>query len=112
MRILSKQCVRSFGQPRPNADEIDPVLNHLLQVGMGGMRVNARPERRVSTASVGTNPKTIYHPGAGGSIAWADPDTCLAVSICHNRMFNAPTAEHDPFVDVGNTIRKALGLPA
>ena len=112
VRLLSDACVRSLSKPRPNADEVDPVLMYPLQVGMGGLRINDRPEPRMSTASVGTNPRTIYHPGAGGSIAWADPDARLAVAICHNRMFDTYVpAEKDPFVPIGNAVRSALGIP-
>ncbi|MBM3357629.1 MAG: beta-lactamase family protein [Betaproteobacteria bacterium] len=112
VRLLSEARVRSLGQPRPNPDEVDPVLMFPLQVGMGGLRINDRPEPRMSTASVGTNPRVIYHPGAGGSIAWADPDARLAVAICHNRMFDTyVSADKDPFVPIGNAVRKALGIP-
>ncbi|MBI4188961.1 MAG: beta-lactamase family protein [Betaproteobacteria bacterium] len=112
VRLLSDACVRSFSEPRPNADEVDPVMMYVLQVGMGGLRVNDRPEKRMSTASVGTNPRIIYHPGAGGSIAWADPDARLAVALCHNRMFDTyVSAEEDPFFPIGNAVRTALGIP-
>jgi CubicO group peptidase (beta-lactamase class C family) len=44
-----------------------------------------------STASTvgGTGPHLLCHGGVGGSIGWADLDTGVAVSICHNRMFHA-----------------------
>lgn len=112
VRLLSRACVRSLGEPRSNPDEVDPIMMHVLQVGMGGLRINDRPEKRMSTAAVGTNPRIIYHPGAGGSIAWADPDARLAVAICHNRMFDTyVTREEDPFVPIGDAIRSALGIP-
>lgn len=112
VRLLSAARVRSFEKPRPNPDEVDPIMMYVLQVGMGGLRINARPEQRMSTAAVGTNPRIIYHPGAGGSIAWADPDARLAVAICHNRMFDTyVSAEQDPFAPIGNAVRSALGIP-
>jgi CubicO group peptidase (beta-lactamase class C family) len=113
VRLLSEARVRTFSEPRPNADEVDPVLMFVLQVGMAGLRVNDRPEQRMSTAAVGTNRRTFYHPGAGGSIAWADPDARLAVAICHNRMFDTyVSADRDPFVPIGNAVRSALGIPS
>ncbi len=112
VRLLSEERVRSFSEPRPNADEVDPILMFVLQVGWGGLRINDRPEQRMSTAAVGKNPRIIYHPGAGGSIAWADPDARLAVAICHNRMFDTYVpAEKDPFFPIGNAVRSALGIP-
>ena len=58
--------------------------------------------------AAGRNPRTFGHPGAGGSIGWADPYAHLAVAITHNRMFRAATAEENPFVPIGQAVRKAL----
>jgi hypothetical protein len=55
---------------------------------------------------VGGNLRTICHPGAGGSIGWANTDLHLAGAICHNRMFNAPD---DPFAPIAEAIRQTLG---
>src|SRR5439155_720624 len=55
-------------------------------------------------------PRACGHPGAGGSIGWADPDTRLAVAMTHNRMFRATTPEENPFVPIGEAVRKALGV--
>jgi hypothetical protein len=49
--------------------------------------------------------------GAGGSIGWADPDSTLAVGICHNRMFRInpplPPEEH-PFTALGELARSLV----
>jgi CubicO group peptidase (beta-lactamase class C family) len=52
----------------------------------------------------------VCHPGQGGSIGWADPETRLAVAICHNRLFNASTPEEDPLLPIANAVRAAVGL--
>ena len=54
------------------------------------------------------NSRAIWHPGAGGSIGWADPDARLAVSICHNRMFNTRNPADDPILTICDAIRAAL----
>ena len=64
----------------------------------------------LSMVAAGRNPRTFGHPGAGGSIGWADPDTRLAVAMTHNRMFRATTPEENPFVPIGEAVRKALGV--
>ncbi|MCZ6729805.1 MAG: serine hydrolase [SAR324 cluster bacterium] len=64
----------------------------------------------LSMVAAGRNPHTFGHPGAGGSIGWADPDTRLAVAITHNRMFRATTPEENPFVPIGEAVSKALGV--
>jgi len=37
-------------------------------------------------------------------------DTRLAVAMTHNRMFRATTPEENPFVPIGEAVRKALGV--
>ena len=66
-----------------------------LRIGAGfWMGGNSQPENL--GRQIGDNPRAIGHPGAGGSIAWADPDKRLAVAICHNRMFLPPNTAQDP----------------
>jgi CubicO group peptidase (beta-lactamase class C family) len=55
-------------------------------------------------------PQAICHPGAGGSIGWADRELELAVAICHNRMFDATTREEDPVLPIAESIWNALAL--
>jgi CubicO group peptidase (beta-lactamase class C family) len=106
VRLLSEERVRSFSVSRPNREEFDPVVWRVLNLGMGGFHLGG--ESPPAPPVVGRNPHIICHPGAGGSIGWADPDARLAVAICHNRMFNAPTPEGNPFVPIGNAVREAL----
>ncbi len=56
------------------------------------------------------NPRAICHPGAGGSIGWADPDVNLAVAVCHNKMYDAKSPKTDPILPIANALRQALGL--
>jgi CubicO group peptidase (beta-lactamase class C family) len=108
VRLLSEERVRSFSIPRPNREEFDPVVWRVLNLGMGGFWLGG--DSPSAPPVVGHNPHTICHPGAGGSIGWADLDARLAVAICHNRMFDAPTAEGNPFAPIGDAVREALGI--
>jgi len=38
------------------------------------------------TAPIGPNPRTFVHPGAGGSIGFADPDARLGFGYVMNQM--------------------------
>lgn len=106
VRILRADTVASFTTPRDGDGEFDEVLQFVPKIGIGGLRVGgpSPPAEPV----VGASSSVICHPGAGGSIGWADIDTGLAVAICHNRMFS--TAEKDPrknaFAELGDAIRK------
>lgn len=102
VRLLSAQRVRAFSNPRPNTDEPDMVLGFPVPVGTAGYWLGGAG----APAVVGPNPRTICHPGAGGSIGWANPDLRLAGAICHNRMFNGP---EDPFIPIAEAIRGAFG---
>ncbi len=94
-------CAR-FSNPRPNTDEPDMVLGFPVRVGTAGYWLGGAG----AAAVVGANPRTLCHPGAGGSIGWANPDLRLAGAICHNRMFNGPD---DPFAPIAQAIRQTFG---
>ena len=102
VRMLSAERVANFSNIRDNGDELDPVMFGIpipISVGgywLGGPRV--------------TGPRAIWHPGAGGSIGWADPDQQLAVAVCHNRMFNTRDLADDPILPISKAAVAALGL--
>lgn len=107
VRILSEKLVKTFNTPRRNSEEPDTVMFSIpLPLSIAGYWLGGdyRPVNAAKT------PRAICHPGAGNSMAWADLDTGLAVSICHNRMFNAMTVEEDPLGPVADAVRQGLGL--
>lgn len=53
-------------------------------------------------------PRSVWHPGAGGSIGFADPDLRLAVAICHNRMFNTRDLDLDPILPITRAVVAAF----
>jgi CubicO group peptidase (beta-lactamase class C family) len=108
VRLLSEERVRSFSTPRHNPDEVDRVLARVLNLGISGFHLGGQSPP--APPVIGSNPHTIAHPGAGGSIGWADPDARLAVAICHNRMFDAQSPQDCPLQPIGDAIRKALGV--
>jgi CubicO group peptidase (beta-lactamase class C family) len=107
VRLLSSERVAAACQPRPNGNELDPVyFNAPMPLSQGGYWMGAPS---VPICAV-TEPKAICCPGAGGSIGWADPETGLAVAICHNRMYRPRDCGDDPMVPVANAVRASLGL--
>ena len=112
VRLLSEERVRWFSVPRPPCD-YDYVQGVPHNGSIGGFHLVASigdADPPMSMVAAGRNPRTFGHPGAGGSIGWADPDTRLAVAMTHNRMFRATTPEENPFVPIGEAVRKALGV--
>lgn len=109
VRLLSEQSIRSFSQPRPNSDAYDQVLGQVPWIGVGGYWLGGPTPP--AEPIVGTNPHILCSNGSGGSIAWADPDSGLAVAICHNRMFRInpplPPDEH-PFTVLGDVARSLV----
>lgn len=107
VRILSKDRVATLNIPRPNSDEPDPVMfNFPIPISRGGFWLGG-PYPPVASAR---HARALCHPGQGGSIGWADPQTKLAVAICHNRLFNANSLEQDPILPIANAVREALGV--
>ena len=109
-RILSEERVLACTEPRPDSGQRDPVLDQVPWIGVGGYWLGGPtpPAEPV----IGTGAHTLASNGAGGSIAWADLDTGLAVAICHNRMFRIapplPPDEH-PFHEIGEYARSLVG---
>ncbi|MSR14709.1 MAG: class A beta-lactamase-related serine hydrolase [Gammaproteobacteria bacterium] len=101
VRLISEQRVRGFCTPRPDTDRADSILGIPIRVGTAGFWLGGNVSADYPYRLVGRNPRILFHPGAGGSIGWADPDARLAIAICHNRMTHAPSEAFAP-------IREAL----
>ena len=112
VRLLAEERVRLFSVPRPPC-HYDYVQGVPHNGSIGGFHLVApigQAPPPIAMTPAGRNLRTFGHPGAGGSIGWADPDTRLAVAITHNRMFRATTPEENPLVPIGQAVRKALGV--
>jgi CubicO group peptidase (beta-lactamase class C family) len=104
-RLLSEERVRSFAQPRKHFDDPEPVFGGCpMPIGWAGFWLGAE----TGIVAAAGNPRTLCHPGAGGSIGWADPERKLAVAYCHNRMANPPLQGPDSPTRVGQAIRVLL----
>lgn len=107
VRLMRKELVATLNTPRANSEEPDPVMfGFPIPITIGGYWFGGEHPPVCSVK----NPRAICHPGQGGSIGWADPDTELAVAICHNRLFNPTTREEDAILPIADAVREALGL--
>ena len=106
VRLLSEDRVRSFLVPSALYGQTDPVLGGVLPISCGGYWFGSD---HVRVHAVGS-PHSLCHPGAGGSIGWADLDNNVAVAICLNRMYNCKSREDDPVLPIALAIREALGI--
>lgn len=107
VRLLSKALVATLNTPRANSEEPDPVMfGFPIPITIGGFWFGGANPPVTAVRS----PRALCHPGQGNSIGWADPDTGLAVAICHNKLFNPATREEDPLMPVAAAIRQALNL--
>jgi CubicO group peptidase (beta-lactamase class C family) len=107
VRLLSKELVATLNTPRARSEEPDPVMfGFPIPITIGGYWFGGEHPPVCSARS----PRAICHPGQGGSMGWADPDTQLAVAICHNRLFNPTTREDDAILTIADALHDALGL--
>jgi CubicO group peptidase (beta-lactamase class C family) len=77
-RLLSEERVLSFLNPRSDPAEHDETYGRPMPVGQGGFWLAAPGGQKGG--------RILAHTAAGGTLAWADVDTGLAVAFCHNRM--------------------------
>ena len=107
VRLLSEERVATFASPRPHFDDDDPVFFGMkVPIGWAGFWLGGADTPPVSAPR---NMRAICHPGMGGSIGWADPDTRLAVAFCHNRMFDTIEIAEDSRTIIGDVIRAHIG---
>jgi CubicO group peptidase (beta-lactamase class C family) len=107
VRLMSRELVATLNTPRANSEEPDPVMfGFPIPITVGGFWFGG-DHPPVCSAK---NPRALCHPGQGGSIGWADPDTQLAVAICHNRLFNPTTRDEDAILTIADAVRGALHL--
>jgi len=106
VRLLSADRVASFAAPRPHFDDADPVFFGMkVPIAWSGFWLGGADSPPVSAPR---NMRALCHPGMGGSIGWADPDSGLAVAFCHNRMFDTIDIAEDSRTMIGDAIRAAL----
>jgi CubicO group peptidase (beta-lactamase class C family) len=106
VRLLSEERVRSFAIPRAHSDEPDPVMFGVpLSLSGAGFWLGGDNPK---AGALRNSPRAIWHPGAGGSMGWADLDTGLAASICHNRMYNAPPGAPNPIATIAEAIQESV----
>ncbi|MET0520782.1 MAG: serine hydrolase domain-containing protein, partial [Jiangellaceae bacterium] len=99
--FLTAETIEYCRTPRP--PDVDQTYGVVMPVGKGALWL-------VAPAISASGPITtgiLSHTAAGGTFAWAEPDTGLAVSICHNRMFFAPR-QPMPWAALGDAIHAVV----
>jgi CubicO group peptidase (beta-lactamase class C family) len=106
VRLLSTERVRAMLTPRRDGDEVDRVQGRAARISTAGLWLSGGSAS--DDAVTGGGAAVLYHPGQGGSLAWADLDTGVAVAICHNRMFDLriDPARH-PYAGLGAAVAAA-----
>lgn len=105
VRILSEDLVKTFNTPRKKEPDL-VMYGQTLPLSIGGFWLGMNEGSTITAR----DEHVLCHPGAGNTQAWADPETRLAVSICHNRMYKPGSPEEDGALAISNAIRKAAGV--
>jgi CubicO group peptidase (beta-lactamase class C family) len=85
-------------------EEVDRVLMAPIPKGIGFMFGGSS----AGAGPMGPRRSAFGHPGAGGSIAFCDPEGRLSVAICINKMQNSAPGE-GPTIELCNRIRELTG---
>ncbi|MGP3533264.1 serine hydrolase domain-containing protein [Microbacterium sp. RD1] len=101
-RYLSEERVRSFLHPRRGDAPLGIMTGPRGVMGRGGLMLGgAVPDHgRV----LGFGERTLWHPGAGGTIGFADLDAGFSAVICHNELFDERTPHQHPFAPLVRAI--------
>lgn len=92
---------------RPRPAEPDRTYGYPLAVGYGGLWHVAPGVSNVEPGGAFTE-GILSHTGAGGTVAWAEPERGLAVAVLHNRCFFGPQRTL-PFGEIGDAIHEVVG---
>jgi CubicO group peptidase (beta-lactamase class C family) len=105
-RLVSQGRIAAMNQCL--TDEPDRVIMMRLRKGIGfflGGKINGQH------GAMGPRESAFGHPGAGGSIAFADPEVGLGVAVTINKMQSTLQAE-GPTYEICELIRNELGVNA
>jgi len=105
VRLLSPGRLSYCATPRDHADEPDQVLyggGNVMAMSKGGFWLDG--------TVFGAGPGVLCHAGLGGSAGFANLDSQLAVSICHNRLFAGYSVKNPdhPLYPLGQAVREAV----
>ena len=107
-RLLSRERIDMGCRRREGGLEPDPVyFGTVMPISQGGYWMY---DGMMPVTCPVKAPRAICAPGVGGSLAWADPDSGLAVAFCHNYMSNPPGCDDQPSSRIADAIRNALGI--
>ncbi|MGW2824363.1 serine hydrolase domain-containing protein [Streptomyces sp. NPDC001443] len=98
--FFTSDTLRRCLTPRPS--DIDRTYGFPMPVGHGGLWHFAPGVSDVSPGGSLTE-GVLSHTGAGGTVAWAEPELGLSVAILHNRMFFGPQPV-SPFGAIGDAV--------
>ncbi|MCW2801679.1 MAG: beta-lactamase, partial [Aeromicrobium sp.] len=107
VRLLEEDRVWSFFEPRANTDQRDALMGFPFRMSTAGYYIAGPPWREEILLGADPNAHVLCGIGAGGTVAFANLDLRLSVSICHNRMFDAhPSLPEDrhPFAGIAEAI--------
>lgn len=107
VRLMSRELVATLATPRANSEEADPVMfGFPIPITIGGFWFGgAHPP-----VAAARHARALCHPGQGNSFGWADPETGLAVAICHNKLFNPASEAENPLRAVADAVHAAMGV--
>ncbi len=104
VRLVSKERISLMSAVQTEAP--DRVLVMPLPKSIGFFNGGAVAGQH---GAMGPRKTAFGHPGAGGSIAFADPETGLAVAVTINKMQSTLQAE-GPTFEICELVREELGL--
>jgi CubicO group peptidase (beta-lactamase class C family) len=103
-RLLSEERVLAAAQVA--CDDIDAVVGRRVLRGLGYWI--AGDAEGATSAPMGPDPTSFGHPGAGGSIAWADGRRRVGVALLKNLMLSPATGAGNPLTPIADSIRTSL----
>lgn len=98
VRLLSPAQVDSFLRSRASDRPLGILVGQRGVMGRGALMLGGAVPDHARVLGFGA--RVLWHPGAGGTLGFADLDAGISAMICHNRLFDERSLPSHPFAPV------------
>lgn len=106
-RLLPAGRIATFLDRRACPFAAGTIVGSRAVIGAGGLMAGGPVPALHEVLGFGSS-RTLWHPGAGGALGFADLDAELAVMICHNEFFDERHHAQHPFAPIVRAIYSDL----
>ena len=83
-RVMQQETIEMATTPRTTDIHVEPLLRYPVNRALAVVVAGDDEHREQRGFSIDASPRAFGHRGAGGQIAWGDPETGFSIGYCTN----------------------------